>query len=209
MIIECEHCNARVDAKVLAEYDVPPSPDSLPYKYAFVLCPLCETPHVGQAEQIQVGSDEYEWSHLDRLWPNPPKNLDRKVPRVVRDSMEEAERCFRSRAYKGCAVMTGRALEGICSSILEKNRITISAGIKELKSRGVIDPRLFDWAESLRKERNIGAHAWEETTSKEDARDLLEFANAIIEYIYVLSARYEEYKKRKEGRKKFDELLKS
>ena len=200
MIIECAYCNSRVDGKVLAIHEVPPDEDLEVIKHVFLVCPVCNSAHVGMSEEVQVGPNDYEWSDLRRVWPNPPRHMDYKVPTVVRGSIEEAERCYRAEAYGACAVMCGRALEGICVELATER--TIAKGLQKLKSKNIIDARLYDWAESLRKERNIGAHASGESTSKADARDVLDFARAIIEYIYVLSARYEEYKERKTQKKK-------
>lgn len=73
----------------------------------------------------------------------------------------------------------------------------IGKGLGELKAQGVIDQRLFDWAEALRKERNIGAHASDEDTTKENAQDILDFTVAIFDYVYTLSDKYAKYIARK------------
>ena len=79
-----------------------------------------------------------------------------------------------------------------------KDSILHSAVILEaLKEKGVIDGRLFEWGDSLRHERNLGAHATGVKTTREDARDVLDFAIAICEYVFVLSNKYTEYKERK------------
>lgn len=78
----------------------------------------------------------------------------------------------------------------------------IGKGISELKAKGIIDQRLFDWAEALRKERNIGAHASDEETTKEDAEDIVDFTIAIFDYVYTLSEKYERYVERKMSKDK-------
>ena len=49
----------------------------------------------------------------------------------------------------------------------------------------------------MRKERNIGAHAIETEIKRQDATDILDFAVAICEYIYVLTDKYNAYLARK------------
>ena len=73
-------------------------------------------------------------------------------------------------------------------------------GLKALRTHKVIDSKLYDWGEALRNERNIGAHAGEDSISWQDARDVLDFAMAISEYVYVLDEKYREYKERKARR---------
>jgi transposase len=80
----------------------------------------------------------------------------------------------------------------------------LGKGIAELKSKNIIDQRLFDWSEQLQAFRNIAAHPEGAPISRADAEDLQEFVYAIIEYIYVLTDRYEEFKERlaRKARKK-------
>jgi hypothetical protein len=91
--------------------------------------------------------------------------------------------------------LCGRALERLIKEKAGANMI--GKGLAELKSKGVIDERLFNWAEALRKERNIGAHASDEDTTKENAQDIVDFTIAIFDYVYTLSEKYERYIARK------------
>jgi len=79
---------------------------------------------------------------------------------------------------------------------------SLHKGLQELRDSGIIDRRLFEWGDSLRQERNIGAHASGQQVKAQDARDILDFASAICEYVYVLTDRYENYKNRKSVEKK-------
>jgi hypothetical protein len=74
--------------------------------------------------------------------------------------------------------------------------LSIASGLKKLKDDGVIDNRLYEWGEALRKHRNLGAHATTVKVSKEDARDLLDFSIAICEYIFVLNAKSQRFQER-------------
>jgi tRNA-dihydrouridine synthase len=138
-----------------------------------------------------------------RVWPSPDSHFSWRIPVIARGSLEEAAKCFKVGAYSACAVMCGRALEGICRHY--KTRSTNLAGsLKELLDQGIIDGRLFEWSEALKSLRNIGAHATGVAVSEQDARDLLDFANAICEYIFVLAAKFEEFmeRRRTNGEKK-------
>jgi hypothetical protein len=93
--------------------------------------------------------------------------------------------------------MCGRALEGICQHYKAKST-NLADGLKELHKQGVIDGRLITWSDALRLSRNIGAHATINSVSHDEARDVLLFANAICEYVFVLSAQFEEFMTRRE-----------
>ena len=200
MIIECPSCNSKVDGKVLAEYER--MRDDGPAKYVFLVCPVCDMAIVGFTECYQISSEEVAWTIAERCWPDPKRTVSGIVPEIISKSIEQAEKCFRIGAYDACAVMCGRAIEGICKEHVGKKGL--AEGLRELKAKNIIDARLHDWAESLRAERNIGAHATDIEISKEDARDILDFAQAIIDYVYELTIRHERYKKRKLNKKSLE-----
>ncbi len=194
MLIECSRCQAKVHARVLHEREYPPSDHNDPNKIAFLECPSCEGILLGYSEWIDFG-DASSWSDGRRLWPDPHNYFDRSIPTLVRNSLDDARKCFQSQVYTACAVMCGRAIEALCKE--KTGETTLYKGITKLKENGIIDDRLFEWGNALRKERNIGAHASDETISKRDAADILDFAMAITDYIYVLSEKFENYKSRK------------
>ncbi len=61
----------------------------------------------------------------------------------------------------------------------------------------MIDGRLFEWASELQKSRNLSAHPSGEKVAKRDAEDLLDFTNAICEYVFVLTAKFDSFQKRR------------
>jgi len=91
--------------------------------------------------------------------------------------------------------MCGKAIEAIC--VDKTGEKTLHKGIIKLKELGIIDNQLYEWGEALRKERNIGAHATDDRICEQDASDILDFSIAITDYIYILSLKFDEYKKRK------------
>lgn len=192
--VECCHCSAKIRAKILGEI-IEDDEHQYPDKVLFLECQGCGRALVAKAWLMGVDSDGEHWSNLRRVWPDPPVVFSHSIPEDVQDSLQEAESCYKGGNYMSCAVMAGRALEAITKSHTGEN--TLSKGLKALKESGVIDKRLFDWGDSLRQERNIGAHASGKKVSARDARDVLDFVLAICEYIYVLADRYEAYMERK------------
>ena len=185
MIVECHVCEAKVDGKVIATHSAQDPEDPGEFRVALLECPQCKMTLLGG---LYVGLDDQP----SRMWPFPEKYLSRDIPDIVRGSLEEARVCFKAGAYSACAVMAGRALEGLCRHF-GTAKTYIGPGIKELRDRGVIDSRLFTWAQELQKARNLSAHASDEKVSKEDARDLLDFLEAIAEYVFVMTRKFETY----------------
>jgi hypothetical protein len=72
----------------------------------------------------------------------------------------------------------------------------LGEGIRQLKDKGFIDDRLYDWSQQLHAFRNAAAHPTDEPISRDDAEDLQSFVYAIIEYVYDLTDRYAEFKER-------------
>lgn len=109
-----------------------------------------------------------------------------RIPRVVKDSLNEADRCIQAGASIAACAMLGRALEALCSDILgpalkpagstttetpsaKPKEIMLGEGIKRLHEEKVIDDRLFDWSQQLHAFRNLAAHAEDTSISKDDA----------------------------------------
>ncbi len=112
--------------------------------------------------------------------------------------------------------MFGRALEALCRDTLysaedkkaigagtSKKKMMLAEAIKLLKEKNYIDDRLFDWSQHLHAFRNLAAHPDSDfTITRQDAEDLQAFVYAIIDYVYDLADRYEEFKARQAKRAK-------
>jgi hypothetical protein len=193
--ISCPYCDSRVQASVLAEREYSRDEDEDPSKYQFVECSHCGSVLIGRCEwEVDIVSGE-GWGNLTRQWPLPDAPLHANIPLSVRRSLQEAKKCFECQAFMACAVMCGRAIEGLCKD--KVNADYLGAGLKKLKVAKIIDEKLFEWGDALRNERNIGAHAGEDTVSRQTANDILDFALAIAEYVYVLDDKFKSYKERK------------
>ena len=71
-----------------------------------------------------------------------------------------------------------------------------------MKDQGIIESRLFEWADTLRISGNEAAHDLDVTVASDDARDIMEFTKALLEYVFSFKDKYEQYKKRQEKKKK-------
>ena len=199
MLVECHNCDALVHAKIVAEHEREDHFHRYPYlKVSIVTCPKCGDIIV--AGQVSEDLSEEGYSDAIRFWPDPYYFLPRALPSVIRDSVHEAERCFKAKAYTATAVMCGRALEGICRHFNTKSKY-IGKGIEELRDNKIIDSRLYEWSLELKKLRNIGAHAGEETIERQDAEDIITFVRSIVEYVFMLSWRFDNFKARKNANK--------
>ena len=65
------------------------------------------------------------------------------------------------------------------------------------EGRRTVDARLWEWAETLRGVRNAAAHFNNETVSRQDAEDVVAYSEALLDYLYVLKARFEAMRARR------------
>jgi len=165
------------------------------FRVSMLKCPGCKFPLL--AKETYLGENEFgpAWDRSVRLWPNPNRERHPSIPPIVQVSLDEAHACHHAGAHTACAVMCGRALEGVCVHFAAGNYL--QKGLQALRDKGLIDDRLFKWGNELRVQRNLAAHATPHKVSKEDATDLLEFVSAICEYIFVLAARFDAFMQRK------------
>lgn len=66
----------------------------------------------------------------------------------------------------------------------------------KLRELGLIDSTIAEWADALRLVGNEGAHYTDKKVSRDDAEDALAFAEALLDHIYVLRHRLEEFANR-------------
>ena len=191
MILDCGNCGALVEAAVVESYwDSDPS-ENPANRYTLFRCPKCSRPFLVQTEEDGYESQVVLYPQTERVNPG--------LPRPLQVAFSEAQSCFRAKAYTAAAIMCRKALEGICVAHEAKARGLV-AQLRELKERGIIEHRLYEWADALRISGNEAAHDVAVTVSHDDARDILEFTNALLEYVFTFRDRFEAFKIRREQR---------
>jgi hypothetical protein len=65
----------------------------------------------------------------------------------------------------------------------------------------MIDGTLAEWADALRVVGNEGAHYTGRVVAREDAEDALDFAEALLDHLYVLRQRFTDFQSRLAARK--------
>jgi Domain of unknown function (DUF4145) len=228
-IVDCPSCKAKVAAEEEGRaqrtgYD---EYASEPYGYRLSVgkCPRCKTLLVGSSHQTAFqnweGEEDDVWTDPVRVYPEPPKIFSsHRIPSTVSVSLAEGSNVLQANSPIAACAMFGRALEAVCRDILftpeekkavaegtSSKRLMLATGIRQLRDKDIIDARLFDWSQHLHAFRNLAAHPDGDTAaiSRQDAEDLKTFVYAIIEYIYDLADRYDEFKRRQAKRAKTKE----
>lgn len=190
MILECERCETLVEAEVLASY-IDQDSEEPEGKWTFTRCPKCSLPMLA----VQSGDPLID-DLPTRVFPPLIRHLGMSVPRTMRTAYSEAQICFRAKAFTASAIMCRKVLEGLCNEhgITERG---LAASLKKLRENGIIESRLFEWAEELRTLGNEAAHGVNASISKQDANDIIEFTEALVEYVFTYRDKFEEFKKRR------------
>jgi hypothetical protein len=131
------------------------------------------------------------------------RHLSDTVPESLRQEHSEARACFNAKAYTATVVMVRRTLEGVCADH-GITRKPLYAALGEMKSTGLIEGRLLEWAQELRALGNDAAHFTGRSVSRQDAKDALSLAEALMDYMYVFTAQFEQFQARRAGQSSDD-----
>ena len=187
----CPHCKEPTKSEVYGKRIAMDPETSIPAEYAFLQCSDCGSPVLQVREDYGGGFDEDKPGFM---YP-APKRLSLNVPQELRDGYDEAVRCFEAKAYAGASVMVRRTLEGTCADQGATNG-ALASRLRKLQGDGKIDGMLAEWANMLRVIGNEGAHFTKNKLTREDAEDALAFAEALLDHLYVLRKRFDEFKAR-------------
>ena len=136
------------------------------------------------------------WDTPQLVYPTADLRANPKAPQSIRRAFDEACSCYRANAYTASAIMCRKTLEGICDAHGVSER-TLAATLKKMLELGLVDERLFQWSDLLRLAGNEAAHGVGLTISQPDAKDILDFTAAIMDYLFSYRDRFEEFKARR------------
>ncbi|MCY7275814.1 MAG: DUF4145 domain-containing protein [Phormidesmis sp. CAN_BIN44] len=198
MIVDCKDCDARVDGRVIGSYEYHDKGQSPPTRITLLQCSRCQHPILSREEELWSNS----WSKPETVYPCEGDTLNPNLPEEIQATIREARSCFfHARAYAATAIMCRKALDGLCT-IHNITAPNLDKKLNKLKEQGLIEGSLFEWANELRLIGNEAAHDITSQISGEDARDLLEFTEAIVDYVIVFRDRFERFKNRRTIQKK-------
>ena len=133
------------------------------------------------------------------MYPTPQTNIE-GLPESVKKAYEAALK-VKNVEPNAFAVLIGRMLDIICKDRNAKGK-TLYEKLNDLSTHNEIPDRLAEMAQGLRVLRNIGAHADLGEIVQSDVPILIDFCEAILEYIYRAPARINILQKRLDSLKK-------
>lgn len=202
----CHECNMVIAAKVIAEGNGGFSSNaSFPMDacyteyhgdhYFVCLCRRCSSPFLIRQSLYGVGEFESVTDEVI-LFPTEKKLPLDGVPVTIRSAHDQAVRSFSASLFEPSVLMCRKCLEATCKALNAKGR-DLNARLKSLCDGGHIDSRLLNWAHEIRLLGNEAAHDPDIKVTKRDARDVLDFTESILIYVFSLTSRFEAFRSRR------------
>jgi len=151
-------------------------------------CVTCSKPTLIEDDMVLDSADLPELLNEIVLYPSvdtPLTNLPEKIEKAYAAAIK-----VKNIEPNACAVLVGRTLEAACNHE-EAQGTTLAQKLNHLAQNGRIPNTLAEMARQLKELHNLGAHDAEDEVTEEDVPIILDFLEAILEYLYVAPAKIE------------------
>ena len=204
----CPSCNRSVTTDVIARgraegsvagYEL--ADDPLEYygdSYVTSICNLCKSPFLLLEASYMVDPDAANLTAHKVLYPVEGNPLLTNLPPTVQRPYLQAVRNYDAAQYESSVLMCRRTLEAVCK---DKGITTgnLNKKLDGLHTLNIIDSKMIQWAHSIRMLGNEAAHDTDIEIQKDDSKDIVEFTEALLFYIYELNKKFDEFKTRRKG----------
>lgn len=207
VVVFCGRCNLQVEARVVATHvrSTPENPlgdaCDTPCKvveYAIAACNGCESIFLVESEFYEIPGEVVAPQGERVLYPAARQLPTEGFPARIAETYSTAAASFVSGLYEPCVIMCRKCVEVVCRE-LGATKGSLEDRLKVLADAGQIDGKLLEWADRLRLIGNDAAHNLDAAIEQVDARDALDFLEAILMYTFYLSRRFEEFQRRQQG----------
>lgn len=200
----CPDCNSIVQTEIIFEYEYDiEHKDELQCEGTIIKlakCLNCEKPILLREYFIEIEGNCFPQSNV-QLYPEIESDFVANAPLTIIKPYREAIKCFRVSAYEACVIMCRKGIEAICYDKGETKGNLIYK-LKKLKDKGALEEAFYKWSNELREIGNLGAHSHDTEITIQDAKDTLEFFEALILYLYHLVDKYDKLIERKNSQVK-------
>lgn len=196
IILTCGHCGNTTAFTVAAEGFRPNTIDANDAEtttwttWRVLLCSTCSQPTLERDESRVPGGPNGKrpprGSSPELLYP-VPERLSVSLPAQIGKMYQETLR-VEKHSPRACAMMAGLTLEAVCQHEQARGS-TLSERLNHLVASERIPSTLAEMAHQLRHLRNMGAHLTEEEILPEYVPIIIDFVEAILEYLYVAPAK--------------------
>lgn len=147
------------------------------------------------------------WAAGERLhsfkvqpWPLKYEKAPDVYPETIGRFWLQAKRNLADRNWDAAAVMARSSMQLALRSHDAKGA-NLKQEIDDLAKKGLLPPTMQEWSHNVRELGNESAHPClgQPPTSAKDASDIVGFLDFLLEYLYTLPKKIEEYRERKDA----------
>ncbi|MBD2517166.1 DUF4145 domain-containing protein [Nostoc sp. FACHB-973] len=219
--VRCGHCGNKTLMQIIAEGKYSKTLVCDPvnayeawrdYHIKNLLCPNCNKLNVIEFTSNWDIYSIQELNHHDDqtdlvdtkivyLYPSIKEFADQS-PKAqdIRYTYREASTCFQAELYTSSVVMCRKTMEMLCLYFDIKQPYTLDGKLSEMRNQGIIDNKLYEWANILKYFGNEAVHS-STKFSKEDTQDILDFTYALVEYCIDFDYKFSELLQRRDKAK--------
>lgn len=166
-------------------------------EFQVAFCGRCHGPFLLERTFYEVPGEFATLSNERVLYPQGKTASITDLPPSVHRTHDSAAASFERGLYEPCLIMCRKCLEAVCREF-GTTKGNLKEQLDALRAAGNIDDRLRDWAHQLRLIGNDAAHDLDLVPNRDDAKDALEFTEAILLYAFSLRRRFEKFKARRQ-----------
>lgn len=133
-------------------------------------------------------------------WPTKLEDYPKHWPEPVGRYWIQAHRSAKDENWDAAAMMARSALQ---VSLRDQGAAakSLKGEIDDLAAKGILPPHMREWAHELRELGNESAHPdpAKGKSDAEDVRDVIEFLDFLLQYLYNLPHEIRQYRKRRQA----------
>jgi Domain of unknown function (DUF4145) len=192
IVMLCGHCGNRTSFEIVAEHSkrcpIGIDGDTV-MSWRILLCSTCSKPTIEEDTQnVDRNIISSRSKNAKILYPiinNRFTDIPEKIGKKYMEALH-----VRNVSPGSCAVMIGRTLEAVCNHENAQGR-NLAQKLNDLAQKDKIPNTLVEMAQQLRELRNLDAHEAEDEVTETDVPIIIDFVEAILEYLYVAPAKIE------------------
>lgn len=144
---------------------------------------------------IEHGSGIYDYRVLP--WPLKFEDFPKHWPETVGRYWIQAKRSLQVENWDAVAVMARSALQAALRDCQASGK-NLRQEINDLAESGILPPIMKEWSDHVRELGNDSAHPApnQSPTNPQDALDITNFLDFLLEYLYSLPDQIKQYRKR-------------
>ena len=198
----CPSCNSIIETELIFSYDIENYCNEdlrgCGDTVDLFKCLRCKNPFLNERQYQYIEGEYYETSNI-QLFPKTENEAIKNCPKIVISPYKEALKCYQAHAYEATVIMCRKGIEAICYDKGQEKGNLITK-LKNLKDLQVLEGTLYKWTDELRLIGNDGAHSHNQIVTQQDAKDAIDFFEALITYLYHLVEQYDSLVKRRRNK---------